>query len=87
MKKESKIKAIPVKFSRHGHEFHAMRNVVIVAWGWFDACSEFKKWALGWLADMESEEAGNLFLELSTAKKPVDTFRYDGTTYTIRGRS
>ena len=84
MNSRSKLRKYPVKISIDGRKFHPMRNVIIYAYGWFDACKGFKDWIMSWLGELNSDQATYIYNKLKQDNNYIDTFNYDNTTYTTR---
>ena len=55
----------------------------LYAANWWDACEEFRAWALGWLYEDGSPFADDAISEIKEAAHPHSLW-WDGWTYTIQ---
>ena len=79
-----KIKTYTIKVRDNGKlSYRPLRK--IYAANWWEACEEFRKWALGWLDESSSDNAANAMSAPRKDKHPAWLW-WDGKQYTIAAK-
>ena len=78
--KQIKIKTYTIKKGGLYRPYQDVRK--LYAANWWEACEEFRKWALSWLEDSDSEFAEAAKFDIMRCKHPSN-LTWDGWNYTI----